>query len=65
MLVNVGLLGQEVALPTAGLCAAPSTRFPKRTWGMPGMSLRCVLLIEKTDVKTSSKQSGAEVNARF
>lgn len=35
---------------------------PKRTWGMPGMSLRCVL-IEKTDVTRSSKNSDPEGSA--
>lgn len=39
------------------------TCFPERTWGMLGMSLRCVLLIEKTDVIRPSKQSDAKRSA--
>lgn len=41
----------------------PWTRFPERTWGMMGMSLRCVLLIEKTDVTRPSKRSDAKRSA--
>lgn len=50
-----GFIRARGCLSNCWVMCPPWTHFPERTWGMLGMSLRCVLLIEKTDIIRPSK----------